>query len=86
MLSKLPYKAVRITSSCSPYPAANKQQFDQLAANTDFCLTCIGSITPKRLGLRVRTEAGATKTLPVTSYEHFLRPSSRDSHQVYEGC
>lgn len=67
-------------------PRRKQQQFDRLAANTDFCMTCIGSITPKRLGLRVRTEAGATKTLPVTSYEHFLRPSSRDSHQGCEGC
>ncbi|HPW15122.1 MAG TPA: thiamine-phosphate kinase [Nitrospira sp.] len=56
-------------------PRRKQEQFEQLAEKTGFCFTCIGSITPKRLGLRLRTAAGTAQPLPVTSYEHFLRPS-----------
>jgi len=56
-------------------PRSRQQRFDRLAAKTGFRFTCIGSITSKRSGLRLRTEGGRTGTLPVTSYEHFLRPS-----------
>lgn len=56
-------------------PLGRQQRFERLAADTDFRFTCIGSITPKRSGLRLRTDEGRTRVLPVTSYEHFLRPS-----------
>jgi thiamine-monophosphate kinase len=56
-------------------PRRKQEQFEQLAEKTGFCFTCIGSITPKRLGLRLRTAAGTAQPLPLTSYEHFLRPS-----------
>ncbi|MCC2640285.1 MAG: thiL [Nitrospira sp.] len=54
-------------------PLGKQALFERLAAKTSFRFTCIGSITPKRSGLRLRTDEGATRTLPVTSYEHFLR-------------
>ena len=57
-------------------PPDKQPRFERLAARTGFRFTRIGAITPKRLGLRLRTDAGATKVLPMTSYEHFLRPSS----------
>lgn len=56
-------------------PSGKQARFERLAASTTFRFTCIGSITPKRSGLRMRTDAGGTKALPLTSYEHFLRPS-----------
>ncbi len=56
-------------------PRSKQRQFERLATSTNFRFTCIGSITPERLGLRLRTGTGTTRTLPVTSYEHFLRPS-----------
>jgi thiamine-monophosphate kinase len=56
-------------------PRRKQEQFERLAEKTGFCFTCIGSITPKRLGLRLRTAAGTAQPLPLTSYEHFLRPS-----------
>ena len=56
-------------------PLSKHSRFERLAAATTFHFTCIGSITPKRSGLRVRTAAGAIKALPITSYEHFFRPS-----------
>ena len=56
-------------------PHSKQRQFERLAEKTEFCFTCIGSITAQRLGLRLRTRKGATHALPVTSYEHFLRPS-----------
>ncbi len=55
-------------------PLSKQSRFERLAARTTFRFTCIGSITPKPFGLRVRTDEGGTQTLPVTSYEHFLRP------------
>ena len=57
-------------------PSAKQSRFERLAAKTDFSFTCIGSITPKRSGLRLRTEDGTVAALPITSYEHFVnRPS-----------
>ena len=56
-------------------PRRKREHFERLAEKTGFCFTCIGSITPKRLGLRLRTAAGTAQPLPLTSYEHFLRPS-----------
>ncbi len=56
-------------------PRSQQARFERLAGKTGFRFTCIGSITPKRSGLRLRTEQGTTRPLPVTSYEHFLRPS-----------
>ena len=56
-------------------PLGKQSLFERLAARTPFRFTCIGSITPKRSGLRLRTDEGTTQALPVTSYEHFLRPS-----------
>ena len=55
-------------------PAAQQGRFERLAACTDFRFTCIGRITSRRSGLRLRTEQGTTHPLVVTSYEHFLRP------------
>ncbi len=56
-------------------PRGKQRQFERLATKTDFHFTCIGSITSKRLGLRLRTGPDTTQPLPVTSYEHFLRPT-----------
>lgn len=56
-------------------PRSTQTRFERLAGKTSFRFTCIGSITPKRSGLRLRTEQGTTRPLPTTSYEHFLRPS-----------
>lgn len=56
-------------------PRSKQPQFERLAAKTSFTFTCIGSITSKRSGLRLRTEQGSTRALPLLSYEHFLRPS-----------
>ncbi|GAB1724823.1 MAG: Thiamine-monophosphate kinase [Nitrospira sp.] len=56
-------------------PRRQQSRFDRLAGKTGFRMTCIGSITPGMSGLRLRTEAGATQPLPLTSYEHFRRPS-----------
>ena len=57
-------------------PLSKQPRFNRLAATTTFHFTCIGSITPKRSGLRMWTDDGVTKVLPITSYEHFLRPST----------
>lgn len=56
-------------------PADRQARFDRLAGNTTFRFTCIGTITPKRSGLRLRTQQGLTGALPLISYEHFRRPS-----------
>ncbi|MBI4001681.1 MAG: thiamine-phosphate kinase [Nitrospira defluvii] len=56
-------------------PLSQQPRFERLATTTTFRFTCIGAITPKRFGLRLRTETGMTRAMPVTSYEHFLRPS-----------
>ena len=56
-------------------PADEQSRFEQLAGKTPFHFTCIGTITPQRSGLRLRTEQGTTSPLPLTSYEHFRRPS-----------
>jgi thiamine-monophosphate kinase len=55
-------------------PSAKQSRFERLAASTTFRFTCIGSITHKRSGLRMRTDTGTTKILPITSYEHFRGP------------
>jgi thiamine-monophosphate kinase len=55
-------------------PKQRQRRFERLAAKTDFRFTCIGSILPKRTGLRLRGEAGVARRLPHVSYEHFLRP------------
>ena len=57
-------------------PSSQQSRFERLAAKKTFCFTCIGRITPKRSGLRIHTEGGATAALPITSYEHFLSPLS----------
>ncbi|ULA68675.1 MAG: Thiamine-monophosphate kinase [Nitrospira sp.] len=56
-------------------PRSKHARFERLAGKTRFHFTCIGSITSKRLGLRLRTGTDTTQPLSVTSYEHFLRPS-----------
>lgn len=56
-------------------PADQQARFERLAGKTPFHFTCIGTITPRRSGLRLRTEQGTTSPLPLTSYEHFCRPS-----------
>lgn len=56
-------------------PRSKHVRFERLAGKTRFHFTCIGSITSKRLGLRLRTGTNTTQPLPVTSYEHFLRPA-----------
>jgi thiamine-monophosphate kinase len=56
-------------------PRDQQPRFERLAARTRFSFTCIGSITAKRYGLRLRTEQGTTRALPLLSYEHFRRPS-----------
>jgi len=56
-------------------PADQQARFDRFAKHTSFDFTCIGTITPKRSGLRLRTERGTTSPLPLTSYEHFRSPS-----------
>ena len=56
-------------------PRSKQARFERLAGKTRLHFTCIGSITSKRLGLRLRTGTDTTQPLPVTSYEHFLRPS-----------
>lgn len=56
-------------------PHRKQARFERLIGHTRFQMTCIGSITPKASGLRLRTDDGATQPLPLTSYEHFLRPS-----------
>ncbi len=56
-------------------PAGQQARFERLVTKTPFHCTCIGTITPKRSGLRLRTEQGTTSPLPLTSYEHFRRPS-----------
>lgn len=57
-------------------PLRKQSRFERLAAATSFRFTCIGAITPRRSGLRIRRDDGAFAALPITSYEHFLRPSS----------
>lgn len=56
-------------------PRRTQLRFERLVGKTGFRMTCIGSITPKAAGLRLRTDTGTTQPLPVTSYEHFLRPT-----------
>ena len=56
-------------------PRREQSRFERLAGKTRFRFTCIGSMTPRRSGLRLRTETGTIQPLPVTSYEHFLSPS-----------
>ncbi|MCW5798191.1 MAG: Thiamine-monophosphate kinase [Nitrospira sp.] len=56
-------------------PRRKQSRFERLIGKTGFRMTCIGSITPKASGLRLRTGAGPTQPLPLTSYEHFLRPT-----------
>lgn len=56
-------------------PRGQQLRFERLVKKTGFRMTCIGSITPKAAGLRLRTDAGATRPLPLTSYEHFRRPT-----------
>lgn len=57
-------------------PLRKQSRFEALMGKTGFHMTCIGSITPRASGLRLKTEAGATQPLPLTSYEHFVRPTS----------
>lgn len=52
-----------------------QSRFERLIGKSGFRMTCIGSITPKASGLRLRTDPGTTQPLPLTSYEHFLRPT-----------
>ncbi|MDP9132543.1 MAG: hypothetical protein M3M98_05345, partial [Nitrospirota bacterium] len=56
-------------------PLSKQSRFERLTTRARFRFTCIGSITPKRSGLRMRTDRGATEAMPMTSYEHFLKPS-----------
>lgn len=56
-------------------PTQHQTRFERLAKKTSFRFTSIGTITTTRSGLRLRTEEGVTKPLPLTSYEHFRRPS-----------
>ncbi|MBS0171390.1 MAG: thiamine-phosphate kinase [Nitrospira sp.] len=56
-------------------PANRQSRFERLAGTTRFRFTCVGTITSRRSGLRLRTEEGTLKPLPLTSYEHFRRPS-----------
>lgn len=55
-------------------PSDQQSRFERLAASTSFRFTCIGLITHKRSGLRLRTAAGVTTPLRITSYEHFHSP------------
>jgi thiamine-monophosphate kinase len=55
-------------------PRRKQLRFERLVGKTGFRMTCIGSITPKAAGLRLRTDTGTTQPVPLTSYEHFLRP------------
>jgi thiamine-monophosphate kinase len=52
-------------------PRRKQEQFERLAEKTGFCFTCIGSITPKRLGLRLRTAAGTAQPLPAHQLRTF---------------
>jgi thiamine-monophosphate kinase len=56
-------------------PSRQQSRFERLAATTPFGFTCIGSITTPRSGLRLCTDKGETKPLPITSYEHFFKQS-----------
>ncbi len=56
-------------------PRKKQSRFERLIGKTGFRMTCIGSITPQASGLRLKSETGPTEPLPLTSYEHFLRPT-----------
>lgn len=56
-------------------PRRKQSRFERLLAKTGFRMTCIGSIISRAAGLRLRTDAGTSQPLPITSYEHFLRPA-----------
>ena len=56
-------------------PRRTQSRFERLIGKSGFCMTCIGSITPQASGLRLRTDTETTQPLPLTSYEHFLRPT-----------
>jgi thiamine-monophosphate kinase len=57
-------------------PLSQRPRFERLTAKTAFRFTCIGSIMPRRCGLRIRHADGTATALANTSYEHFLRLSS----------
>ena len=61
---------------CSRFLSASSHDSSGWQPAAPFRFTCIGSITPRRSGLRIRSDDGAFAALPITSYEHFLRPSS----------
>lgn len=56
-------------------PLSQQPRFERLAARTRFRFTCIGAITSRRSGIRVRKADGTVTALSNTSYEHFLKPS-----------
>lgn len=56
-------------------PRRQQARFERLADKSGFRMTCIGSMTPKAAGLRLKTIDGSRQPLPLTSYEHFCRPT-----------
>jgi thiamine-monophosphate kinase len=49
---------------------SHREKIEQQARTRGYRVTCIGTIRPKRFGIRMSSD-GRTQPLPVTSYEHF---------------
>jgi thiamine-monophosphate kinase len=54
-------------------PPANRRKVEALARRARFRVSCIGLITARRSGIRVKRDDGSWQPLTVTSYEHFRR-------------
>ncbi len=54
-------------------PPANRRKVEALAHRARFRVSCIGLITARRSGIRVKRDDGSRQPLTVTSYEHFRR-------------
>lgn len=54
-------------------PPANRRKVEALAHRARFRVSCIGLITARRSGIRVKRDDGSWQPLTVTSYVHFHR-------------
>lgn len=55
-------------------PAHQVRRFERLKSASRLMMTCIGTIKPKRFGIKIRSDRGSLRKLGTRSYEHFRTP------------